>query len=233
MNARNQLLCAHSALLFMICTGLGVFIMPGWLPPPSPGLDAAGVSQIFVPTNLAMRIGVAMVALTCPLSMGLPAAITTQLRRIEGEHHVLADLQLACAVVGVIGIEIPSFLWLAISYREGISPVVQMTLNDMAWFIIIGAAGSAVLENICIGLCILGDDTGRNIYPRWLGYWNLWLAITLLPGVLLPFFKSGPFAWNGIMGFWVVVIGFFIWLLLNYVYTVKAIKRQVREAAVV
>lgn len=47
-----------------------------------------------------------------------------------------------------------------------------------------------------------------------------------MPGILIPFFNSGPFAWNGLFSFWLVLNIFFLWLILNYVYTVKAIRAQ-------
>ena len=47
-----------------------------------------------------------------------------------------------------------------------------------------------------------------------------------MPGVIIPFVKQGAFAWSGVFGFWVVAIGFFSWVLVNYVMTVKAIKGQ-------
>ena len=38
--------------------------------------------------------------------------------------------------------------------------------------------------------------------PRWLGWFNLWAQIIYLPGILIPYFKSGPLAWNGLLAFW-------------------------------
>ena len=224
MNVRAQLICAHSTPLYIVLLLIGLFILPGWLPPPSPDQTAEQFARIFH-ENHSMRIGAAIIAVAASLGMALPAAISAQMRRMEGANHVFADVQMLAAAVGVLGIFIPAMLWLAISYRPDVPPAIVMPFNDMAWFIIIGGIGSAIVENVAIGLCILLAD-GPQLYPRWLGYWNLWLATGLLPGALLPFFKSGPFAWNGLFGFWTVVTAFFIWLVLNYIYTVKAIRAQ-------
>jgi hypothetical protein len=37
---------------------------------------------------------------------------------------------------------------------------------------------------------------------------NLWVAFLGAGGVLAVFFKTGPFSWNGIMGYWIPVIAF-------------------------
>lgn len=91
-----------------------------------------------------------------------------------------------------------------------------------------------VLQSLAIGLCILGNESSEEVYPRWLGYASLWVAFLSMPGALIPFFKTGPFAWNGLFGFWLAVIAFFFWFSSMYVYTVKAIRgQQAREKGTV
>ena len=51
----------------------------------------------------------------------------------------------------------------------------------------------------------------------------------LMPGVLIPFFKHGPFGWNGLLGFWVVAVAFFVWVFLMWIFTAKAINTNVGE----
>lgn len=65
MNTRNHLICAHSTVVLVGFTLLGLFLLPGWLPPPSPALPADEVVALF--------------------------ADNTQLRK--GPHHVMSDLQ--------------------------------------------------------------------------------------------------------------------------------------------
>jgi hypothetical protein len=52
--------------------------------------------------------------------------------------------------------------------------------------------------------------------PRWVGFANIWIAILFLPGALLPFFHSGPFSWNGIIGFWLVANALFGWIVIMW-----------------
>ena len=44
--------------------------------------------------------------------------------------------------------------------------------------------------------------------------------------MLIAMFKTGPFAYNGILGFWSHVIAFFIWMVIMTLYTHKAIMRH-------
>lgn len=224
MNIRNQLLCAHSTLLFCLLVGVGGFVVSGFLPPPSPGLNADQLSA-FITNDFSLRIGVSLMALGAPIFMGLAVAVTNQMRRIEGSQAVLSNLQMLAAAVGVLAIQFPAYFWLAISYRPDTPRELIVLFNDLSFFLLLAAYSPAVLQNLCIGLCILGAPK-QTVYPRWLGYANLWLALTLLPGILTPFFRSGPFTYSGLFGFWIVAIGFFIWVLLMWWYTVKAIRQQ-------
>ena len=58
------------------------------------------------------------------------------------------------------------------------------------------------MQNIAIGIAAF-KDTEAKVFPRWLGYFNFWAALAFLPAALLYFFKTGPFAWDGVFVFWV------------------------------
>lgn len=223
-NKTGQLICVHLGLAWAIIIGVGMFMFSNWLPPMSPALSPEEIKTALL-SNPLLRIGMALGAFMAPFFVAYAAAISNQLKRIEGENHVWTWVQLGAAAVGSLAVQFPAFFWLAATYRPEISADVVAALSDISFFMLIGAAGGAVLQNLAIGLCILSDNR-QAIYPRWLGYWNIWLALLLVPGVLLPFFKSGPFAWNGIFGFWLIVVAFFFWMMLNYVYTLKAINKQ-------
>jgi hypothetical protein len=221
-NRTNQLLCAHSTLLFLVLVG-GGFVVAGWVPPSPPDGGFEAIAARLQGTNV--RVAAAMFFFGSALFVGLGCAIAAQLRRIEGERQVLATLQLLGAAVGVLGIQIPAGIWLAVTYYDGVPAALVAVLNALAWFFLLGAVGPAVLQNVAIALCVLGSD--GSVYPRWLGYLNLYMAFGLCAGILIPFFPSGPFSWNGVIGFWLVAVDFFAWVTLMWVYTVKAINRDV------
>jgi len=225
MNRTNQLLCIHMTWVFVVLVG-GAFVVAGWIPPPSPNRSSAEIAESFRDHD-NVRVAAAMFFFGGALFVAPCMAITAQLRRIEGPREVLGTLQIVSAAIGVIALQIPGALWLAISYREGIDPAVVVTLNDVAWFFLLGAVGSAVMQNFAIGVCILGSD--GSVYPRWMGYANLWLMVGLILGVFIPFFKTGPLAWNGVIGFWVVATAFFIWVFLMWSLTVRAIKSELPQ----
>jgi hypothetical protein len=93
----------------------------------------------------------------------------------------------------------------------------------------IGPVCTIFVQGMAITIAILSDKSEKPVLPRWLGWFNLWAQIIYLPGILIPYFKSGPLAWNGLLAFWIPVVVFTIWLFLISAMLLRAITEQERE----
>jgi hypothetical protein len=227
MNRTVPLLCAHGGLTFGVLLALGIFAVAGWFPPLSPALSAADVGQVFAADRMRILIGMTLVALGSVFYWPFSAAIAAQMKRIEGAQSVLASTELACATGSVLAVLIPAYIWLALAFRpEAPGPDTRQALNDLAWLSFIGMYPPALIQNLAIGACILGDRREQRIYPHWLGKLNYAAAACYLVGALIPFFRHGPFAWDGLIGFWVAAVAFFGWLILMWWATTRAIRLQ-------
>lgn len=220
MNRFAQLFCIHMTWVFVALVG-GAFAVAGWIPPFSPDSSFEELAANFTDQD-NVRVAAAMFFFGGPAFVFPAAAFAAQIRRIEGHRSVLAQTQMLIAAVGVLFIMIPAALWLALCYYDGIELSTVATLNAVCWFMLLGAVGSAVFQNIALAVAILGSD--GSVYGRWVGYLNLYCGMGLMVGILIPFFKDGPFAWNGVLGFWVVATDFFIWVFVMYFTTLSAIK---------
>jgi hypothetical protein len=43
------------------------------------------------------------------------------------------------------------------------------------------------------------------------GYFNLWTALSCVPGSVIPLSKSEPLAYDGFFAIWVPLVIFFVW----------------------
>jgi hypothetical protein len=50
---------------------------------------------------------------------------------------------------------------------------------------------------------------------------------------MLVFFKTGPFAWDGLISWWVPAVDFFGWAVVMMVLTAKAARREGEESPLV
>ena len=83
---------------------------------------------------------------------------------------------------------------------------------------------------IIVGVATLSDQRERPIFPRWFGFFNLWVAVLFLPVSLLTFFKTGPFAWSGVFGWYLGLIAFGTWYFVAFYVLQQAIRERDREA---
>jgi hypothetical protein len=71
-----------------------------------------------------------------------------------------------------------------------------------------------VVQCLSVTAAIFQDHSERPVFPRWLGYFNAWIAVSFVPGCLLIFFKSGPFSYQGMFVFWVPFLTFGAWIVV-------------------
>jgi hypothetical protein len=187
-------------------------IIAGFLPPPAPGLSADQVAEMYRANSVGIRVGGLLIGLGGTLTLPLAAVLTVRMRRIEGAASVFAWTQLASATAGAVLFIVPGFFWEAAAYRADThSDEIFQTLNDLAWLPLISAIFPAQLQLLSVGLAVVMDRSGASGLPRWTGYFSIWVAVLFTPSAVVLFFYSGPFAWNGILTFWLAVTSFVIW----------------------
>ena len=90
----------------------------------------------------------------------------------------------------------------------------------------LGLTTTVVIQNAVIGAIILRDARPRPILPRWFAYVNVWVGLMIVPAGFIVFFKTGPFAWDGLLAWWMPVAAFFCWIILTAVLVTQAAIRQ-------
>lgn len=233
MDAGTQRLCAWSGLVLMSLFTLG-FVVAGFLPPPAPGTSAEQVRQMFIENHGRIRIGLVLLLFGASMAFPWVAAITIQIRRIEGGWDPLALTQFAAGLILSLLFMFPTMIWATAAFRpHARSPEVIQTLNDLAWLPFIGIGTNSIVQSVAIALAIFRDRREKPVFPRWAAYFNIWIALLLAPGCLVIFFQDGPFAWNGIFVFWVPLIAFGSWFVVMTVLLLRAIREHEEELAAV
>jgi hypothetical protein len=219
---RTQKVCICAGPLMGALFVVG-FVVAGFFPPPSPNQTAAEVAAMIDQNRTAIRIGIVVCLASCPLLMPFLASFTIQMKRIEGIRPIMAYTQLALGALATIEFVIPYVFMLVSTYRADQDPDVTRALYDIGWFFFLGVISTFVLQLVLFGVAVLIDRRPQPIFPRWLGYVNLWLAMAFAPASFLAFFKTGPLAWNGVLVWWVPVFAFLGWFVPNFVYLLRAV----------
>ncbi len=229
-HVRMQKLCARSGYLVIALFGFAFWPLAKFIPVPSPLLSATQVAAIYANNTNGIRFGMLFMSLSGAVFAPFVAVISIQMKRIEGASPILTYTQLCSGSIGALFFIIPAIIFGVAAYRPDRPPELTLLLNDLAWFFAVMPVAAAFMQNLAIALAIFGDKRANPVFPRWLGYFNIWVALLFAPGALITFFKSGPFAWSGLLAFYVAGTVFAAWFFVMVTMLVKAIDQQAQEA---
>lgn len=201
---------------FVLMFALGIIVLAGWVPPPGPSMEAEAVATMFRNDTLSIRLGVAAMALSAGLLLAFSGEVSAQMRRIARCGDGLVNTQMICGAVVAVIVVACGALWGWVAFRPERDAMLTQFAHDLAWLFLLTTVSAPAVQPAAVGLAILGDDSPRPRFPRWAGFANLWIAVLLVPGVLALFFKTGPFAWDGLFVFWVPFGVFGAWFLLMF-----------------
>ena len=194
-------------LLFYLAMGPGF----NFLPPLSPALSADAFAEHYRSNLVGARLGSILMMTGVALLLPLFGAMSAAMLRMHGRPVALAWTQMASAVVTFFPLFGNSFFFAAAAFRPERAAADILLLNDIGWLWLVMPTPAALIQLVVFGIAILGDDVERPVLPRWLAYFNFMVGVLFLPGVFIPLFKSGPFAWDGLLAFWVPLVVFGIW----------------------
>jgi hypothetical protein len=230
MNYRAQLACAWIGLASTALLFVGMWPLMHFLPPLDPALPTAAVAAIYRTNGTGIIVGGLFLLAASSALMPFFSAVAMQLTRMERPSKLWTYTFLTSAVLGFIPLLIAEMLFSTAAYRPERPDEIIQVLNDFGFIMFVGPSLPGTVQILATAVPVLADRSADPIFPRWVGYANLWAAILVTPGCMVTVFKRGPFAWNGAISFWVAAIAFFIWVGVNFWATRRALLRQMRPA---
>lgn len=230
MNTRSQAACAWAGLIGVVLI-LVAMVLAGYLPPPRADATPAEIAGFYRGGTFAIRLGLLIGLFGMAGWATLVSVVWVQLNRVEGPRPVMASLQAVAGTACYVFLTLFIVLLAAAAFRPERAPESTQLLHDIGWFMAFLAAVPFVLQALAAGVAILGDRSERPVYPRWLGYVGVWVAVLLAPGDVLLFFHTGPFAYDGIISFWIPLLAFGGWMALLSWGALQAARAEAAETA--
>jgi hypothetical protein len=107
----------------------------------------------------------------------------------------------------------------------GIDPELIKAVHALAWYVYDMTWTVTAIQLVGCGIFAIVDKKEPAIYPAWAGWLALATAATFLPLAFLPYFESGPFAYNGWFSFHIVFGTWGIWFTTYSYYMFKDLRR--------
>jgi hypothetical protein len=198
----------------IILTAAG-FALAGFLPvPPGANWNAHRITEFYASHPTAARLGILLATIGLGLLGPMTAAITSQIQRIHGATAALANLQQLGGTCVVIVAVLPMIIMNVAAFRPDRDAAVTQGINDLAWLLLLTPIGMFILQEIPIAFAIFLDKSAKPVFPRWVGYSNLWIPLSFLPAFLPYFAKTGPVSWQGALTFYLGFITFGLWVII-------------------
>jgi uncharacterized membrane protein YhdT len=210
-----------------------VMYLVGWLvcarmlPTPSPSWTAQQLSDWLVDHGIGMLLGCLLMIAGCGLWGAWVAALTVWTYRTESRFPVLTFTQLICVATGLTFFIFDTQFWSVAAFRAGqVSPEITQQLWDVGWFGFLFTISVYIVWAVAWALGILLNPPEYQVFPRWAAFVTFGSVMCWSVGLLIIFFKDGPFSYAGVPAMWLPISEFFVWLVIIDILARKAIKRQ-------
>ena len=217
-------LCIYSGLLLVAMTVVGFGWCMHYVPPPKAAWTPEELLAFVRQHQTSILIGGALCTFFWSFWVTWAAPLILYIRRMERAplltYASLANVGGGAAVITTIAVS-----WTVMAFRAEDALIVQ-AFNDLGFFLFLYTWPPFAIWMFIIAVAILRDVNPEPTFPRWVAYYNLWCGLLMAPASLMGLFKTGPFAYDGLLAFWLVAIDFFLWMVVMSLVTLPVIARD-------
>tara|TARA_B110000211_G_scaffold139020_1_gene158935 strand:- start:13318 stop:14025 length:708 start_codon:yes stop_codon:yes gene_type:complete len=219
-------LCIWSGPLATLLALLGMVIISGFVPATNPAASGADIADFYVRNVNSIRFGMIISMTAFSLFVPFGVAIAMQTRRMEATP-ILTYMQIVAVAIAALEGIMSACIWITAAFRpDAIDPDITRMLHDLGWICFLVTIPPFSIWIGAVGMAILRDKHAVPLFSRNLGYFNLWVALLITPAMVLPFFKTGPFAYNGILALYLPFGAFFLWMIIMTLALFKSIQKR-------
>ncbi|MGU3650115.1 hypothetical protein [Mycolicibacterium sp. A43C] len=226
---KTQLLCLWSVPTMGVFLLIAFVMFPGFFPPMSPQMAAEQVAEFYRENASSVRFSMVTFNIFGIMLLPMYAVIVVQMQRMATPSKVLGYCYLTAAASGATIFAMADIMWLLAAFRPDRDPELIQLLNDMAWMIFIAPVGMIFVQNVCLASAVYLDSRETPILPRWIAPFALVIAAAVTPAAGAAVVTTGPFAWDGVLSFWLRLGAMSVFLVVMFVVLRKAVLHQAGE----
>lgn len=227
---RHELISAWCGPAFLISFIIFWVIIGQNFPNPSPALTAEALQARYAENLGSIRLGFIMSMIIVVFYLPWTALLSTQMARVEGRFPVMAYLQLLGGGLTVMVVSFSAFFWVAAAFRPDQDPATTQMLTDLGWLCIDLQYACTTLQMIAAALVGLADKREVPLFPRWACYVTIWCGLSFLPASLTGVVKTGPFAWDGMLSYYIPYACWLGWYTIASTYMIKEVRRRIKAS---
>lgn len=211
-------------LIFYQMYAIAFFMVAPIQPPPDPAKTIAEVTQWYDDNQFRLLWGVAIAYAVIGMTTLCNALIAYSMFRMSVSNVFAYSYIALYSLSAIPGMLLTCFALTAAAIRPDRDPEVLHWLYDLAFMAFDGTMGVFLIGSLIWMLAILLDK--NQVLPKWFGYLNLCNALTEVVVAPAWIFKSGFFAWDGVVTWWIDIVVFGIYTSAFVTLLRKMIERE-------
>ncbi len=191
----------YTILVFYNILFVVFFIVTRTQPPPKAWWGLPRIVEWFAGNRIGLLVGFGIFSFMGAVANAATALIAYSIRRMSVSPVFAWSYLLLYSLAAVPGLLLTCIALIVGAMRPDRDPKLVGLLYDMGFISGSGTMGVFLIGSLIWGVAILLD---RNaVLPKWVGYFNICNALTEVVVATCCIVKEGPFAWNGVIAFWI------------------------------
>ena len=232
ISLRTQKVFVWWTLVFTTIYGLDVLFLLHMLPPPSARWSSTAIARFYVEHSTEIKIGATVASWTAACTVPLAVVVAAQMYRHEhGRAPIWTMLGFAGGILMTIFTALPPLCFGAAAFTPDRSADATAVMHELGVLSLVTTDQYFIFFFVAVAVvCLTPNSVVHSPFPRWFGYFSIWAALMLEAGAIAFLTRSGLFAWNGLLAFWIPAVVFCLWLAFASVLLIKAINAQMSAA---
>jgi hypothetical protein len=152
------------------------------------------------------------------------------LSKIEGRWPIWSLTTAVCGIFISLIVFFNACAWLVVAFRPETGADVAQSWYDWAWFAFLLGWIYLSIEMISTAVVELQDLRETPMVPSWFSWFTIAGGVAIVTAAGPAFFKSGPFAYHGLLAFYMPVIVWGIYLNANAWFMWQELNREASGA---
>jgi hypothetical protein len=225
MSERSQKVLVWCTLIGATIYGLALGYLLHMLPPPSATWPAHRIAEFYTRYNTEIKLGAVVASWTGGFLVPLTVVIAVQVSRLG--RPVWATMTLIGGVMSTIFLVLPPLFFGVAAFTPGRAAEITATMHELGLLSLITTDQYYIFMWVAVVvICFVPTTARHSPFPRWFGFFSAWATLMFEAGAIAFLTRTGPFAWNGLLSFWIPLPLFGVWMLVMAYLLLQALTKQ-------
>jgi hypothetical protein len=229
ISERSQIAILWSSVIFGLIYALALGVLLRMIPPPAATQTAEQIKDWYLARQSGIKLGATIASWTSAFMVPFWAVVAMQISRQEKGRPIWTPTALVSGAMVSIFLVLPPIFFGAAAFTPNRAAEVTAIMHQLGVLTLVTTDQYFIFAFVAVAvMCFLPRRADHSPFPRWFGYFTIWFTFMAEAGAIAFNMRTGPFAWNGLLAFWIPFGVFAPWLAIFVFLLLRSLKRQAR-----